>query len=114
MYIQISVIEGALIRETGGRHNKLQPSDKRAILNSIRVNPQLSCDDLKARLHLKSSAQTIRRYLKKQGYRYRLPQKELKLTKKTKPKESGGLGNLKTTISPKLFLPMSAVYGWVG
>ena len=41
-------------RNRGGRHNKLQPSAKRAILNSIRANPQLSCDHLKVRLHLKS------------------------------------------------------------
>ncbi len=70
----------------GGRPGVLGASDKIAIVNSIRAHPQYSCRDLQRHLGIQASSQSIRRYLKGQGYKYKLPVKKPKLSSDDKKK----------------------------
>jgi transposase len=63
-----------------GRPEKLTPSQKIGISNSIRSNPMLSLTDIKKRVGLDIDVSTIYHYLKSQGYSYSLAKKKPKLT----------------------------------
>jgi len=71
-------------RKGGGRLQKLSRNDKIRIRNRISNNPWLTAKEIANELEIKVSAETIRKYLKSQGYRWKKPVQKPQLTKANK------------------------------
>ena len=71
-------------RKWGGRPQKLNRNDKIRIKNRISNNPWLTAKELANELEIKSSAETIRKYLKSQGYKWKKTVQKQQLTKANK------------------------------
>jgi transposase len=63
-----------------GRPNSINKSDKHKILALLKTNPFLSCNELKLRLSLAPSIETIRKYLLGVGFSRRKPRGKLDLS----------------------------------
>jgi transposase len=70
-----------LTRKIGSKGKKtLLESHKKKIIQTLRSNPFLSCQDLRDNLYIPCTPETIRLYLKKVGFNRRKPRGNLQLT----------------------------------